>query len=182
MSHRGRIPARAIDGTRPHPLRGGRRGYAAKCPTPARGPGFETPPPTSLTTFHRMRLSAHMARVGHGRGVAANLRWGRQHQHQHWRRQMTGLATKSFDDPDETRPFADKGMALVVDVGGGVVLKGQFEPGWRWSEHLGPVVGTDSCQSPPPPLRALGADASADERRERRRVRTKRGGPHRTRT
>lgn len=61
---------------------------------------------------------------------------------------MTGLATKTFDDPDETRPFADKGMAQVVDVGGGVVLKGQFEPGWRWSEHLGPVVGTDSCQSP----------------------------------
>ena len=29
-----------------------------------------------------------------------------------------------------------------------VVLKGQFDPGWRWSEHLKPVVGTDSCQSP----------------------------------
>jgi len=61
---------------------------------------------------------------------------------------MTGLASKSFDAPDETRPFADKGMAQVVNVGDGVVLKGHFDPGWRWSEHLKPVVGTDSCQSP----------------------------------
>ena len=61
---------------------------------------------------------------------------------------MTGMASKTFDAPDETRPFADKGMAQVVNVGDQVVLKGQFEPGWRWSEHLKPVVGTDSCQSP----------------------------------
>jgi hypothetical protein len=61
---------------------------------------------------------------------------------------MTGLASKSFDAPDETRPFADKGMAQVVNIGDGVVLKGHFDPGWRWSEHLKPVVGTDSCQSP----------------------------------
>jgi uncharacterized cupin superfamily protein len=61
---------------------------------------------------------------------------------------MTGMASKTFDAPDETRPFADKGMAQVVSVGEHVVLKGQFEPGWRWSEHLKPVVGTDSCQSP----------------------------------
>jgi hypothetical protein len=61
---------------------------------------------------------------------------------------MTGLTSKSFDAPDETRPFADKGMAQVVNMADGVVLKGHFEPGWRWSEHLKPVVGTDSCQSP----------------------------------
>ena len=61
---------------------------------------------------------------------------------------MTGLASKTFDAPDETRPFADKGMAQVVNIGDGVVLKGHFDPGWRWSEHLKPVVGTDSCQSP----------------------------------
>ncbi|MCF4119502.1 cupin domain-containing protein [Antribacter sp. KLBMP9083] len=28
------------------------------------------------------------------------------------------------------------------------VLKGTFEPGWRWSEHVRPIVGGDSCQSP----------------------------------
>lgn len=61
---------------------------------------------------------------------------------------MAGLETKQFDTPDETRPFADKGEAQVVAIGDQIVLKGRFDPGWRWSEHLKPVVGTDSCQSP----------------------------------
>jgi hypothetical protein len=61
---------------------------------------------------------------------------------------MASMASKTFDDPDETRPFADKGMAQVVALGDGIVLKGRFDPGWRWSEHLKPVVGTESCQSP----------------------------------
>ena len=61
---------------------------------------------------------------------------------------MAGLESRNFDDPDETRPFADKGAAQVVTVGGSTVLKGRFEPGWRWSEHLKPIAGTDSCQSP----------------------------------
>lgn len=61
---------------------------------------------------------------------------------------MAGLESRNFDDPDETRPFADKGAAQVVTIGGSTVLKGRFEPGWRWSEHLKPIAGTDSCQSP----------------------------------
>lgn len=61
---------------------------------------------------------------------------------------MAGLESKSFATPDETRPFADKGGAEVVTVGGSTVLRGRFEPGWRWSEHVRPIAGTDSCQSP----------------------------------
>ena len=61
---------------------------------------------------------------------------------------MAGLETKSFDSPDETRPFKDKGQAEVVNIGGGAVLYGTFEPGWRWSDHVKPIAGTDSCQSP----------------------------------
>jgi hypothetical protein len=61
---------------------------------------------------------------------------------------MAGLEMKTFDAPDETRPFADKGGAKVVNIGGGSVLYGTFEPGWRWSEHVKPLAGTDSCQSP----------------------------------
>lgn len=61
---------------------------------------------------------------------------------------MSGLESKSFDAPDETRPFADKGAAEVVTLGGAAVLKGRFEPGWRWSEHVRPLAGTDSCESP----------------------------------
>ena len=60
---------------------------------------------------------------------------------------MSGLESKSFDTPEEKRPFVDKGGAEVVTLGGNVVLKGRFEPGWRWSEHVRPIAGTDSCQS-----------------------------------
>lgn len=61
---------------------------------------------------------------------------------------MPSLEIKRFDAPDETRPFADKGEARVVNVGGTTALRGTFEPGWRWSDHVKPLAGTDTCQSP----------------------------------
>lgn len=61
---------------------------------------------------------------------------------------MAGLEAKTFDSPDEVRPFADKGRAEVLNIGDGTVLRGTFEPGWRWSEHVKPIAGTDSCESP----------------------------------
>jgi quercetin dioxygenase-like cupin family protein len=60
---------------------------------------------------------------------------------------MASLEVKSTSSPDETRPFADKGNARVVNVGDHPVLYGTFEPGWRWSEHVKPIAGTDSCQA-----------------------------------
>jgi quercetin dioxygenase-like cupin family protein len=61
---------------------------------------------------------------------------------------MSGLEIKNFDSPDEVRPFADKGKARVVKIGGSTALRGTYEPGWRWSEHVKPIAETDSCQSP----------------------------------
>ena len=60
---------------------------------------------------------------------------------------MAGLEIKQLDSPDEVRPFADKGRAHVVNLSSGPVGKGTFEPGWRWSEHIKPIAGTDSCQT-----------------------------------
>ena len=53
---------------------------------------------------------------------------------------------KSFDSPDETRPFEGKGQAEVVHLAGQTIGRGTFEPGWRWSENVKPIAGTDSCQ------------------------------------
>ena len=53
---------------------------------------------------------------------------------------------KSFDSPDETRPFEGNGQADVVNVGGRTIGRGTFEPGWRWSENVKPIAGTDSCE------------------------------------
>jgi hypothetical protein len=59
---------------------------------------------------------------------------------------MAGLSSKSFDAPDETRT-PDKTKVEVVRLGGATVGRFTFQPGWRWSECVKPVVGTDSCQA-----------------------------------
>lgn len=60
---------------------------------------------------------------------------------------MSGLEVKSLSSPEETRPFADKGRVDVVSLSHGPIGKAAFEPGWRWSEHVKPVAGTDSCHA-----------------------------------
>jgi uncharacterized cupin superfamily protein len=59
---------------------------------------------------------------------------------------MADIEVKSFDSPDETRPFEGNGKADVVNVAGQTIGKGTFEPGWRWSENVKPIAQTDSCQ------------------------------------
>ena len=61
---------------------------------------------------------------------------------------MGDLAQKRFESPDETRTFTDgKGKVDIVSVGQLKIGRGVFEPGWRWSEHVKPIAGTDSCQA-----------------------------------
>jgi hypothetical protein len=60
---------------------------------------------------------------------------------------MAGLEIKNVGSPDETRPFAGHGHADVLNVDGKTVLYGTFEPGWRWSQDVKPIAGTDSCQA-----------------------------------
>ena len=59
---------------------------------------------------------------------------------------MADIEVKSFDSPDETRPFEGNGKADVVNVAGKTIGKGTFEPGWRWSENVKPIAQTDSCE------------------------------------
>jgi Cupin domain len=60
---------------------------------------------------------------------------------------MASIEVKSFDSPDETRPFEGKGQAEVVEIGGRPVAKGTFEPGWKWSNNIKPIAKTDSCET-----------------------------------
>jgi hypothetical protein len=53
--------------------------------------------------------------------------------------------SKSFDQPEETRDF-DNGRLELVELAGNNVGRNTLEPGWRWSESVKPIVGTDSCQ------------------------------------
>ena len=59
---------------------------------------------------------------------------------------MTGIDSKNFDQPDETRT-PDKTRVDVVRLGDTEVGRFTFQPGWRWSECIKPVVGTESCQT-----------------------------------
>jgi hypothetical protein len=62
---------------------------------------------------------------------------------------MTSAATcevKHFEQPDETRQFAGHGQVALVELAGREVGRGVFEPGWRWSNDVKPIAGTDSCQ------------------------------------
>ena len=59
---------------------------------------------------------------------------------------MSGIARKSFDSPDESRA-PDKTKVEVVDLGPVKAARLTMQPGWRWSDCIKPVVGTDSCQA-----------------------------------
>ena len=56
------------------------------------------------------------------------------------------LEARSHDTPDETRT-PPKTRVEVVRLEGYTIGRFTFEPGWRWSECVKPVVGTASCQN-----------------------------------
>ena len=55
---------------------------------------------------------------------------------------------KNVGQADETRQFQGKGHLDVLKLGDHTVGIGTFEPGWKWSENVKPIAGTDSCQAP----------------------------------
>jgi hypothetical protein len=60
---------------------------------------------------------------------------------------MKKMEVKGFNKPDEVRSF-DKGRVELVNIGGAMVGRAVFQPGWRWSESVKPLVKTNSCEAP----------------------------------
>jgi len=58
--------------------------------------------------------------------------------------QVSRFEVKSHDHPDETRT-PSRTRVEVVNVGGHTFGRFTFQPGWRWSECIKPVVKTDRC-------------------------------------
>ena len=56
----------------------------------------------------------------------------------------TDVILKRFEHPDEVREMA-KGRFELVRIGGLTIGRATYEPGWRWSEHVGPGVGQARC-------------------------------------
>jgi len=59
---------------------------------------------------------------------------------------MAGVEARDFSKPDETRT-PDKTKVEIVNLAGGQIGRYTFQPGWRWSECIKPVAGTDTCQT-----------------------------------
>jgi class 3 adenylate cyclase len=59
---------------------------------------------------------------------------------------MQGRYAKSLRKPDDAQEF---GLAkeAVVELGDITVARIVHEPGWRWSEHLKPIVGGEWCMA-----------------------------------
>ncbi|RPH56698.1 MAG: cupin [Acidobacteria bacterium] len=55
------------------------------------------------------------------------------------------VVLKAFERPDEVREM-EKGRFEIVHIGGLTIGRATYEPGWRWSTHVGPSVGATRCQ------------------------------------
>lgn len=55
-----------------------------------------------------------------------------------------GVILKRFESPDEVRVM-QKGRFELVHLGGITIGRATYEPGWKWSEHVGPSVGATRC-------------------------------------
>jgi quercetin dioxygenase-like cupin family protein len=60
---------------------------------------------------------------------------------------MEGIRIHRFDEADETRRF-ELGRLDVVSAEGMSLGRAEYEPGWRWSEHVGRGLGQAMCQTP----------------------------------
>jgi len=57
------------------------------------------------------------------------------------------VEVKNLKSPEETRNF-DKGKVDLVKIGGAMVGRAVFQPGWKWSESVKPIAKTKSCEAP----------------------------------
>jgi hypothetical protein len=56
------------------------------------------------------------------------------------------VAVKNIDTPDERHAFEHASLS-VVNLPGVTIARTVYQPGWRWSTHVKPVVGTEACQA-----------------------------------
>ena len=59
-------------------------------------------------------------------------------------RAMIDVILKRFETPDEVREMV-QGRFEIVHIGGLTIGRATYEPGWKWSVHVGPGVGAARC-------------------------------------
>jgi quercetin dioxygenase-like cupin family protein len=58
---------------------------------------------------------------------------------------MDDILLKRFEKPDEIRMF-ERGKYEVVSIGQVTVGRATYQPGWKWSLHVGPLTGAAWCE------------------------------------
>ena len=58
---------------------------------------------------------------------------------------MLEVILKRFEQPDEARTF-EKGKFEIIRLGGMTIGRATYEPGWKWSTHVGGATGATSCR------------------------------------
>ena len=70
------------------------------------------------------------------------------HDHGHtMAKHLEKTERKNFGKPDEVREFP-KGRVELVKIGGAMIGRAIFEPGWRWATSVQPLAKTKSCEAP----------------------------------
>src|SRR5918993_5251633 len=133
------------------------RGDRARQPGGGRGihPAHRSPRarhralPQSANRLARARTVAELARrIGKLEGGAASCTRGwafrRGRSRLKDKRMDTDVILKRFEQPDEVREF-ELGRFELVTLGGMTIGRATYQPGWKWSAHVGATLGQTSC-------------------------------------
>ena len=58
---------------------------------------------------------------------------------------LDDIIVKRFETPDEVRTF-EKGKFELVHFEGMTIGRATYYPGWKWSDDVSPISGTDFCE------------------------------------
>lgn len=58
---------------------------------------------------------------------------------------MGKIEVRNLGEPDEVVTF-ERGVSQQVRLGGMIISYDIQQPGWNWTDHVRPIVGTESCQ------------------------------------
>jgi hypothetical protein len=54
------------------------------------------------------------------------------------------VVLKRFETPDDVRTF-EKGKFEIIHLAGLIIGRATYQPGWKWSVHVGPALGASRC-------------------------------------
>ena len=60
---------------------------------------------------------------------------------------MSSIEVKNFSNEADEIAEPNNARVETVKVGGQKIMKLTIQPGWKWSNDIKPIVGTESCQA-----------------------------------